>query len=144
MIPESAIGTTARFAKTVSEADVYAFAGVTGDFSVNHVNEQFMATTRYGQRIAHGALLIGFMSTASVRMIDELGIAAVSLGYDGIRFLAPVFFGDTVTVEFVLTAVERDGQRGTSAITVVNQSGDLVAVGRHLLHCLDETEGIRS
>ena len=142
MLDESAVGTTAVFIKTVSEADVVLFAGISGDFSENHTNEEFMAGTRYGTRIAHGALVIAFMSTASAKLIERLGVAAVSLGYDGIRFLEPVFFGDTLRTHFELVQVTRGGIRGTSKITVTNQNEDVVAVGTHLLHVLDETKGV--
>ena len=53
------------FSKTVSESDVYLFAGITGDLSPNHVNAEFMKATPYGQRVAHGALIVGYMSAAS-------------------------------------------------------------------------------
>ncbi len=93
-------GDSVSFAKTVGETDIYLFAGITGDFAVNHVNEQYMARSKYGKRIAHGALLIGFASTCSSMMIDKChGTAGdetpVSLGYDKVRFLGPVYIGDT-------------------------------------------------
>ena len=59
------VGDTFTFSKTVGEFDVYLFAGITGDLSPNHVNEHEMAKTPYGGRIAHGALLIGYMSACS-------------------------------------------------------------------------------
>src|SRR5258707_286258 len=59
------LGDTVTFAKTVGETDIYLFAGITGDFSVNHVNEQYMAQSKFGRRIAHGALIVGYMSTCS-------------------------------------------------------------------------------
>ncbi len=65
------IGDSVKFSKTVGELDVYLFAGLTGDLSQNHVDEQFMSHSIYGHRIAHGALMVGFMSTASTRMIEE-------------------------------------------------------------------------
>ena len=58
-------GDSVRFAKTVGESDSYMFAGITGDFAPNHVNQSYMERSHYKQRIAHGALLVGFMSTAS-------------------------------------------------------------------------------
>jgi acyl dehydratase len=61
-------GFTDRFSKTVSEADVYAYAGITGDFYGVHVDEEFAKTTRFGARIAHGGLLVGFLSTVMGRM----------------------------------------------------------------------------
>lgn len=142
MLDDRAVGTTAVFLKTVSEADVVLFAGISGDFSENHTNEQFMSGTRYGTRIAHGALVVAFMSTASARLIDKLKVTAVTLGYDGIRFLRPVFFGDTLRTHFEVTEVFKDGMRARSRIEVTNNRGELVAVGTHLLHVLDETETV--
>ena len=63
------VGEQVRFSKTVGESDVYMFAGITGDLSGNHVNEQYMSKSSFGHRIAHGALLVGFMSTTSSLMI---------------------------------------------------------------------------
>ena len=58
------IGDTTSFTKTVSESDVYQFAGITGDFSPNHVNRVYMEKSSYGRLMAHGALLVGFMSVS--------------------------------------------------------------------------------
>ena len=132
------IGDSVRFAKTIGETDIYLFAGITGDFSVNHVNEQYMAQSKYGRRIAHGALLIGYMSTCSTMMIEKcqgatLDQTPVSLGYDRVRFLAPVFIGDTVTLTYTIVEIDPAKRRSFADINVVNQSGALVAVGRHIL-----------
>ncbi|MEZ5861281.1 MAG: MaoC/PaaZ C-terminal domain-containing protein [Geminicoccaceae bacterium] len=132
------VGDAVEVAKTIGESDVYVYAGVTGDFSVNHMNEQFMEKTSYGHRIAHGALLVGFMSTASTKMIDHVqGIGdaetPVSLGYDRVRFIGPVFFGDTITVQYTITAIDPERRRSTSDIKVVNQKGETVAVAQHIL-----------
>lgn len=131
-------GQEVMFSKTVGEADVYMFAGITGDFSSNHVNEQVMSHSKYKRRIAHGAMMVGFMSTASTRMIEEhAGVSktetAVSLGYDKIQFLGPVFFGDTVTVRYKIKEIDAAKRRSRSEISVVNQNGDLVVVGEHIL-----------
>jgi 3-hydroxybutyryl-CoA dehydratase len=131
-------GDSVSFAKTVGESDVYMFAGITGDFAPNHVDEQYMARSRYGKRIAHGALLIGYASTCSTLMIQKCnGLAgdetAVSLGYDKVRFLGPVYIGDTVTLTYTITEVDPVKRRSRSEIKVVNQSGDLVGVAQHIL-----------
>jgi 3-hydroxybutyryl-CoA dehydratase len=133
-----AVGDEVRFSKTVGESDVYMFAGITGDLSSNHVNEAVMSRTAYGRRIAHGALLVGFMSTTSTMMIDRSGTAGgdetpVSLGYDRIRFLAPVYLGDTITVTYRITEIDPERRRSRSEIEVRNQDGALVAVGQHIL-----------
>ena len=105
-------GDSVSFAKTVGESDIYLFAGITGDFAVNHVNEQYMARSKYGRRIAHGVLMLGFASTCSTMMIDKCnGIAgdetAVSLGYDKVRFLGAVYIGDTLTLPITIPLQER-------------------------------------
>ena len=132
------IGDTVSFAKTVGESDIYMFAGITGDFSVNHINERYMARTKFGRRIAHGALMIGYMSTCSTMMIDKCqGLTRdetpVSLGYDRVRFLAPVFIGDTVTVTYTIAEIDAQKRQSVSDISVTNQNGTLIAVARHIL-----------
>lgn len=131
-----AVGHRVRFSKTVSESDVYLFAGITGDLAPNHVNESYMATSEYGRRIAHGALLVGFMSTASTMAVGagrESVETPVSLGYDRIRFLQAVYFGDTVTVDYEIAEVDPGRKRARAKIEVRNQHEALVAVAEHVL-----------
>src|SRR5258708_7615837 len=132
------LGDTVTFAKTVGETDIYLFAGITGDFSVNHVNEQYMAGSKYKHRIAHGALLVGYMSTCSTMMIEKSrGTAGdetpVSLGYDRVRFLGAVLIGDTVTLTYTVAEIDPVKRQSISDIKVINQRGDLVAVARHVM-----------
>lgn len=133
------VGQQVEVAKTVGESDVYLFAGITGDLSSNHVNEQVMAGSSYGHRIAHGALLVGFMSAASTRMIETYGTpangeaTAVSLGYDRIRFLQAVYIGDTVTVRYSIASVDPARSRSLARIVVHNQRNETVAVAEHVL-----------
>ena len=131
------VGDSARFSKTVSEYDVYSFAGITGDFSPNHTNKAYMEKSSYGRLQAHGALMVGFMSTVSTLAIagsrEGADETPVSLGYDRIRFLAPVYFGDTITVDYRFTAIDVERRRTTADIQVTNQDGTLVAVGTHIL-----------
>lgn len=134
----AAIGRSVTCSKTVSESDVYLFAGITGDFSPNHVNEAFMAGTAYGHRIAHGALLVGYMSRASTLITDHLpGLTGsyypVSLGYDRVRFLAGVVIGDTVTITYTINTADAARQRTVADIELRNQSGELCAVATHIL-----------
>jgi len=138
------VGDSVTFAKTVAESDVYLFAGITGDFSVNHVNEQYMAHSKYGRRIAHGALIVGYMSTCSTSMIDKCQGATrdetpVSLGYDRVRFLGPVFIGDTVTLTYTIAEVDPQKRQSLADISVVNQKGELVTVARHILRWVKNT-----
>jgi 3-hydroxybutyryl-CoA dehydratase len=132
-----AVGDATSFSKTVSESDVYLFAGISGDFAPNHVNKAYMERSSYGRLIAHGALLVGFMSTASTQMTmgsrTDASVTGVSLGYDRMRFLAPVFFGDTITVSYIIASIDTEKLRATADIRITNQDGVLVAVATHLL-----------
>ena len=132
------IGDQVRFSKTVGETDIYLFAGITGDFSENHVDEEYMKKSAFGARIAHGALLVGYMSTTSSLMIDtcvKAGIdeTPVSLGYDRVRFLKPVYINDTVTVTYTIAEIDQERRRSRSKIEVCNQKGETVAVAEHIL-----------
>lgn len=138
------LGERVAFRKTVSESDVYLFAGITGDFSPNHVDEAFMRGTRYGRRIAHGALIVGYMSRAST-MIAELAppegpMFPVSLGYDRIRLLAPVFIGDTITVAYEVCVYDVERSRSIGNLTVTNEAGATVAVAVHIMKWLKRRE----
>jgi 3-hydroxybutyryl-CoA dehydratase len=133
-----ALGASASFSKTVGESDVYLFAGITGDLAPNHVNEQFMQSTQYRRRIAHGALLVGYMSTTS-SIINSImaerspSIFPVSLGYDRVRFLKPVFIGDTITVHYHVDGIDEAKNRTLASVQVINQKGEVVAAAVHLM-----------
>jgi 3-hydroxybutyryl-CoA dehydratase len=101
-----------------------------------------MANTPYGERIAHGALIVGYMSTASTRIVEEAvrqgcALVPVSLGYDRIRFIEAVLIGDTITVDYTITEVDQAASRTRSAIEVKNRAGQLVAVATHIMKWLD-------
>lgn len=132
-----AVGDGSTFSKTVGETDVYLFAGITGDLSPNHVDKSYMEKSSYGRLQAHGALMVGFMSTASTLAIaktrKDANETPVSLGYDRVRFLAPVYFGDTITVNYEIVAIDPERRRSTADIRITNQDGTLVAVAQHIL-----------
>ena len=130
------VGKRVSFAKTVSESDVYMFAGITGDLAPNHVNKVFMQASPFGERIAHGALLIGFMSTTSTLILQDTDMSdemPVSLGYDRVRFLKPVLIGDTIEVTYEIIEIDEEARRSRSKIEITNQDGVLVAVANHIL-----------
>ena len=134
------VGDTYRFAKTVGETDIVLFAGITGDFSETHVNDQYMKErSNLGGRIAHGALIVGFMSTVSTISIahvihqENLSDFPVSAGYDRIRFLKPVFLGDTVTVHYTVASIDRERGRSVAKVEALNQRGETVAAAEHIM-----------
>ncbi len=131
------VGKKVEVAKTVGETDVYLFAGVTGDFARNHVDEEFMRRTRYGRRIAHGALLIGYMSRASTAICQGLPGTIVSYGFDRIRFPAPAFIGDTVTVTYEIVDRDEAALKTFARVTCTTQRGDVVAAATHILKVVE-------
>jgi acyl dehydratase len=134
------VGKSYSFAKTVTETDVALFAGLSGDFGAVHVNEQYVReNTTLGGRIAHGVLIIGLMSTASTIATEhiiqrpDLTDFAVSLGYDRIRFVRPVYLGDTITVRYTIQSVDRQRRRDIAEVEATNQRGEIVAVAEHVM-----------
>ena len=131
-------GSVVSFSKTITEWDINTFAELTGDFSPNHMDETYMKNTAYGQRIAHGALLVGFMSTASSMFVEEFAgsipnYTPVSLGYDRIKCIKPVFISDTIKISYKVLETNQDAMRSLSQIEITNQKNELVAVGSHIL-----------
>jgi 3-hydroxybutyryl-CoA dehydratase len=139
-------GCSVSFSHPVTERDINLFAELSGDFSPNHVDEAFMKKSAFGKRIAHGALLVAYMSRASSMIIDEypqenMGSTPVSLGYDRIRFIKPVFIDDTVTLSYEVEKYDPNEARSSAGITIKNQHNELVAVATHILKWVPDTHG---
>ena len=132
-IDDIAIGLRTTVSKTVSESDVYLYAGITGDLDPNHVDEEYARKTSLGHRVAHGTLILGYTSAASTQILKDFERPMVSVGYDRVRFLKPVYFGDTITVDYEIESVERERERTIAKVEVKNQKGDLVAVATHIM-----------
>ena|SRR5687768_367857 len=127
------VGMVGTFTKTVGESDVYLFAGLTGDLHRNHVDEEYMKQGPYGGRIAHGALLVGYMSAASSKLTEHCPVPVVSYGYDKIRFIRGVRLGDTITVEYRMTEHLPDEAKTLAQVTCTNQRGEVVAAATHIM-----------
>jgi 3-hydroxybutyryl-CoA dehydratase len=117
--------------RTIAESDVMTFAGLTGDFIELHTNEEYARTTMFGRRIAHGALVFSVSVGLSTRMnlLDDTMLAFA--GVDKLRFVAPVFLGDTIhVVKKVVERQELGAAQGTVVFEtrVLNQRGELVLV----------------
>jgi len=120
------IGDTAEFAKTVSESDIYLYAGITGDFNPAHMNEEYAKKTFFKTRIAHGMLSAGFISTVIGNELPGTGSIYVK---QDLRFLAPVRIGDTITARVEVIEI-MDGKNRVRLKTVcVNQEGTQVLDG---------------
>ena len=115
--------------RTITESDVMTFAGLTGDFMELHTNEEFAKQTKFGRRIAHGALVFSISMGLATRMnlLDDTLLAFA--GLDKLRFVDPVFLGDTVhVVKKVAERKELGATQGTVTFDtrVLNQHGKLV------------------
>lgn len=102
-IEDLSVGMSASFAKTITEADIVLFAGVSGDNNAVHTNEEFAATTAFGGRIAHGFLTASVISAAVANRLP--GPGTIYLGQQ-LRFRAPVRPGDTVHATVTVKSVD--------------------------------------
>ena len=120
------VGDTASFSKTVTEADIVNFAGVTGDFNPVHVDAEYAGASMFGERIAHGMLAAGYIS--AVLGMQLPGPNTIYLGQT-LQFKLPVKIGDTVTAT-VTVAEKREEKRILKLdTTVTNQRGEVVVTG---------------
>ena len=129
-IEELQVGDTAKFSKTVSESDVYLFAGVTGDLNPAHVNEDYAQNTFFKTRIAHGMLSAGFISAVIGTQLPGPGTVYMR---QEVRFLAPVKFGDTVTAVVEVAEIIADKKRVRLKTYCVNQDNTTVVDGEALV-----------
>ncbi len=120
------VGDYATFTKTVTETDVVMFAGITGDLNPAHMDEESAKNSMFGRRIAHGMLSAGFIS--NVLGMQLPGPGTIYLGQE-LKFMKPVFIGDTVTAK--ATVVERIEEKNRLLLEtiVTNQNGEVVIKG---------------
>lgn len=126
-ISEMKVGDSASFTKTVSEHDVYTYAGVSGDFNPAHVNEVEAQKGMFGKRIAHGMLSAGFISTVLGTQLP--GPGTIYMGQE-LRFTKPVFFGDTITATVTVAELIPEKSRAILDTVCTNQNGDVVIKGK--------------
>jgi acyl dehydratase len=131
-------GDSVSLEKSVSAEAIRAFADISGDHSPNHVDEKAMAASAYGRVIAHGALLVAYMSACSTAIVERVrGVreheTPVSLGYDRVRFLKPVFAGDRLKLDYTIHEADAGRRRTAAEIRIVNQDGELVCLAGHIL-----------
>ncbi|HUN55037.1 MAG TPA: MaoC family dehydratase [Smithella sp.] len=125
-IDQLKVGDTAEFAKTVTETDIYLYAGITGDFNPAHVNEAYAKNTFFKTRIAHGMLTAGFISAIIANQLP--GPGTIYLKQD-LSFLAPVHIGDTITGRVEIVELMPEKNRVRLKTTCSNQDGVTVISG---------------
>ena len=124
-----AVGDRATFTKTITEADLVQFASVSGDRYPLHVDEEYARTTRFGARVAHGLLTASLLSTTNGLLLQRPG--GISLAQT-LRFLGPVYIGDTITASTEVVEVIAERRRLRCRTTCVNQRGEVVVDGEAL------------
>ena len=120
--------------RTVTEADVVNFAGLSWDRNQLHTDKEFAASTRFGKRIAHGLLGVIIHAGLSYQLTEDSILALLELSW---RFKAPIFIGDTIHVEQVVEALRESSQGDRGVLTfdkkIINQNGKVVQTGRTTL-----------
>jgi 3-hydroxybutyryl-CoA dehydratase len=121
------LGDSASFTKTVTETDVYMYAGITGDLNPAHIDAESAKKGMFGERIAHGMLSAGFISCVLGTQLP--GPGTIYMGQE-LKFTRPVRIGDTVTA--TATVIERNEEKNRLVLdtTVTNQNGDVVIKGK--------------
>ena len=125
-IQELKVGDSASMAKTVSESDVYLFAGITGDHNPAHVNEEGSKQTAFGGRIVHGILSAGLISAVLAMKLP--GPGTIYLGQE-LKFTKPVRFGDTVTATCTVSEILAEKNIIKLDTICTNQAGEVVIKG---------------
>ena len=120
------IGDSASVSKTITETDVYLFAGITGDLNPAHVNEEASSKTMFKGRIAHGMLSAGFISTVLGMYMP--GPGTIYMGQE-LKFTAPVRIGDTITATGTVIELNVEKNRCKIETVCTNQDGKVVVKG---------------
>ncbi|KQT44570.1 dehydratase [Aureimonas sp. Leaf454] len=125
--------------RTIGEADVMAFAGLTGDFSELHTSDVYAAKSQFGRRVAHGMLGLSFAHGLMWARTGELRETAIAfLGITDWRFVGPIFFGDTIFVNYVISDLrdsrsKHDQAIATFDVELVNERDEVLQKGRKAL-----------
>jgi len=127
------VGLKTTHMKTVTEADIVLFAGVSGDFNPAHMSEEYAKKTLFGGRIAHGALILALLSAAMSKLPGLVIFLSQS-----VRFLKPVRIGDTVTAVAEVVETRKDKGIVTLKNTCTNQNGDILVEGEATVRIYQE------
>lgn len=116
--------------RTVTEADIVNFAGISGDYNPLHIDEEFAKKTRFGARIAHGVLTLSIITGLWARLGILEGTVEAFYGIERLRFTKPVYSGETLHVKMKVVDKEEKGQSGIVVLenTVLNQKSETVMV----------------
>lgn len=120
------VGDAAEFSKTITDEDVRAFADLTGDHNPVHLDEEYASSTRFKRRIAHGMLAASLISSALANKLPGEGTVYLS---QSLKFVAPVYLGDTVTARVTIMGIREDKPIATLETMCLNQHGETLVKG---------------
>lgn len=123
---EIQIGESASFSKTITEADIILFAGISGDFNPLHMNEEYAKTTIFGKRIAHGGLAASLLAPVLGNQLPGLGTIALETVT---KFRKPTYIGDTITCTVHVVSKNTRMQSVTMKILWTNQREEVICKG---------------
>ena len=123
------VGDKSSFSKTITEYDVYGFAGITGDFNPVHINQVKASETMFEKRICHGMLIASFISTVLGMYLPGNGTIYLS---QNVKFIKPAFIGDTITAEVEILSINEKGIV-TLNTEVCNEQGIKLVVGEAIV-----------
>lgn len=134
---EIKIGDTAEFTKTVSESDVYGFAGITGDMNPAHIDKIYASKTVFKRRITHGILSLGFISNVIAMQLPGPGAIYIN---QSCQFIKPIYIGDTVTA--IVEVIRKDEEKNKIWLRTycINQDGVIVIDGEAIIMPRKESE----
>lgn len=129
-IPQIFIDDEAEFAKTITEYDVYSFAGIVGDFNAMHINKEYAKGTIFKERIAHGILGAGLISTVIGTYLPGEGTIYLS---QSTKFRKPIYFGDTITA--YVKVIEKNEEKNKIKLYTkcTNQNNEIVIEGESVV-----------
>lgn len=124
------VGDAAHFSKTISESDIYLYAGITGDFNPAHVNEVFAKDSVFESRIAHGMLTAGLISAILGNQLPGPGTIYMK---QEMKFLAPVYIGTTITANVEVIEIISEKKRARLRTWCTDTAGTIVLEGEALV-----------
>lgn len=134
-------GDSTSFSKTLTETDIALFSAISGDFDPIHVDDAYAARTGFGRRIAHGLGVLALLSAAESELSRRAvakgsPLRPVSLGYERVRFLKPVFVGDSLTARYTIATIDEERGRTLGDCRIEKANGELCLTGQHLMRWL--------
>lgn len=124
------IGMSSNFSKTITECDIYGFAGITGDFNPAHINQEYAGQSKFGGRIAHGMLSAGLISTVIGMQLPGPGTIYLN---QTLKFMAPVYIGDTITATVKVSELLPQKKQVILETVCINQNGKKIIEGTALV-----------